>query len=136
MEMSAVAEVDYGVLLKEKQPRVIRTEEQNESYIKQLEELCEKPDMSPEERELADLLTLLIESFEEEHYSLTPTDPLQIIRELMDAHGLRQKDLVDVFGTTSLVSEVLRGKRPLSLLHVKRLSKKFAVSPQVFISAG
>jgi len=129
--MSAVA--DYGTLLQEKQPRVIRSEEQNERYIEYLEELCANEKPTPQERDLADLLTVLIEDYEEKHYGLTPTNPIQIIRELMEARGLKQKDMTDVFGPTSLVSQVLNGKRPLSLTHVKRLSKKFNVSPEVFI---
>lgn len=50
----------------------------------------------------------------------------------MEAHNLRQKDLLDVFGTESIVSEVLRGKRELTKQHIRRLSKKFHVSPAVF----
>ncbi len=50
----------------------------------------------------------------------------------MEAHGLRQKDLVDVFGTESIASEVLHGKRELTKEHIKRLSARFGVSPAVF----
>jgi HTH-type transcriptional regulator/antitoxin HigA len=50
----------------------------------------------------------------------------------MDQHGLKQKDLVDVFGTASIVSEVLSGKRELNKEHIKRLSDRFHVSPELF----
>src|SRR5215467_6557624 len=52
-----------------------------------------------EEKRLAELLTFLIEDFEEKHYALLPAEPLEILRHLMDANGLRQMDLLDVFGT-------------------------------------
>ena len=50
----------------------------------------------------------------------------------MDQHSLRQKDLADVFGTPSIVSEVLNGKRELNKDHIKRLAARFNVSPEVF----
>ena len=50
----------------------------------------------------------------------------------MDQHGLKQKDLVDVFGTPSIVSEVMSGKRELNKDQIKRLSERFHVSPELF----
>jgi HTH-type transcriptional regulator/antitoxin HigA len=50
----------------------------------------------------------------------------------MEEHNLRQKDLVDVFGTESIVSDVLNGKRELNKEHIRRLSERFKVSPAVF----
>ena len=54
-------------------------------------------------------------------------------RRLMEANDLKQKDLVDVFGTPSIVSEVLNGKRGLTIEHIKKLSRRFHVSPEVFL---
>jgi len=82
---------------------------------------------------LADLLTLLIEDFEEKHYALKPADPVTVIEELMAANGLKQKDLLDVFSTPSIVSEVLHGKRQLTTEHIRRLSRRFHVSAEIFI---
>jgi HTH-type transcriptional regulator/antitoxin HigA len=50
----------------------------------------------------------------------------------MEEHQLRQKDLAEVFGTESIVSDVLNGKRELNKDHIKRLSERFHVSPEVF----
>jgi HTH-type transcriptional regulator/antitoxin HigA len=122
----------YGDLLSLTLPHVIHTEAENEHYIAQLEELDDRGNITPEERELSDLLTLLIENFEEKHYGLTPATPAEIVRELMEAHGLKQIDLVDVFGSPSVVSEVLNGKRELSKTHISRLSERFHVSPEIF----
>jgi HTH-type transcriptional regulator/antitoxin HigA len=85
----------------------------------------------------------LIEDFEDRHYWLPRTKPLEVLQFLIDQHGLLQKDLADVFGTPSIVSEVLSGKsafctpdasaeRELNKDHIKRLSRRFHVSPELF----
>jgi HTH-type transcriptional regulator/antitoxin HigA len=78
------------------------------------------------------LLTLLIEDFEGKHYALPKASPIETIMFLMDQNGLKQKDLMDVFGTPSIVSEVLSGKRELNKDHIRRLSERFHVSPELF----
>jgi len=88
--------------------------------------------MSAAERRLADLLTLLIEDFEDKHYALKVASPIEVLNELMLANNLKQKDLVDVFGTPSITSEVLSGKRKLNTQHIRKLSRRFRVSPEVF----
>ena len=123
----------YSALLKKFPPQIIRSEAQNEAYTHVLYELDERcATLSTEERDLADLLTLLIESFEEQHYALPKSSPRGAIEFLMDQHGLKQKDLVDVFGSASIVSEVLSGKRELNKKHIRRLSERFRVSPEIF----
>jgi HTH-type transcriptional regulator/antitoxin HigA len=133
--MSATAvRSEYAALLANALPAVIRSEAENERCIRALEELDRKGSrMSAAERRLAELLTLLIENFEEKHYSLEPADPVTVIEELMSANGLRQKNLVDIFGTPSIVSEVLHGKRKLTTEHIRRLSRRFHVPADVFI---
>jgi HTH-type transcriptional regulator/antitoxin HigA len=123
----------YAELLAKVPPRVIHTEEENEDYTAALYELEQNhTDLAPEERDLADLLTLLIEDFEEKHYQLPKAAPLEVVSFLMDQHGLKQKDLVDVFGTPSIVSEILSGKRELNKDHIARMSERFHVSPALF----
>ena len=74
----------------------------------------QKRSLTREEKELADLLTLLIENFEERRYQLPRATPRQALSFLMEQHALRQKDLLDIFGARSVVSEVLNGKRELT----------------------
>jgi HTH-type transcriptional regulator / antitoxin HigA len=132
MSALAVSPV-YAALLARIPPRVIRSEEQNEGYIQALYELEQRHDRwSPEEADLADLLTLLIEAYEDGHYQLARSSPIEMVTFLMDQHGLRQKDLIDVFGTPSIVSEVINGKRELSKEHIRRLSERFHVSAELF----
>ncbi len=132
--MSATAaRSEYASLLTSTLPAVIRSQAENERHIAMLEELDRKGSrMSAAERRMAELLTLLIEDFEEKHYALKAASPIEILHELMLANHLRQKDLLDIFGTPSIASEVLSGKRRLNTEHIRKLSRRFRVSPEVF----
>ena len=124
---------EYGALLRRIPPKVVHTEKENDAYAEVLYNLDRRSKtLRPAEKQLAELLTLLIEDFEERRYQLPHATPLEVLRFLMDQHGLKQKDLVDVFGTPSIVSEVLSGKRELNKDHIKRLSERFQVSPELF----
>ena len=134
--MSTMAEItdtrEYAELLGEALPHVIHTEVENARCMELLEGLLRKKSRSREEKRLAELLTLLIEEFEEKAYPIPPAGPVDVLRHLMDANGLRQVDLLDVFGTASVVSEVLKGKRELSKAHIAKLSERFRISPALF----
>ena len=135
-KMSVVAEIqnqqEYAELLSQVLPHVIHTEKENERCTVALANLLEKAKRTPEEHQIIELLTLLIEDFEEKHYSLKPAKPLDILRHLMDSNDLRQVDLIDSFGTASIASEVLNGKRSLAKSHIEKLSERFHVSPELF----
>lgn len=124
---------EYSALLRKFPPKAIRTEEENEAYSEILYQLDRRSrSLTHAEKELAELLTLLIEDFEEKHYRLPHAKPIEVLQFLMEQHALKQKDLVEVFGTPSVVSEVLNGKRELNKDHIKRLSARFHVSPELF----
>jgi len=129
--MSALA-TDYGSLLSETKPEVIHDEGQNDMFVARLEELTSKQVVTPAEEKLIELLTVLIENFEAQYYPVQGSGPLDVIRHLMEENHLRQKDLVDVFGTESIVSDVLNGKRDLAKDHIRKLSGRFGVSPALF----
>ena len=113
-------------------PKVITSEAQNERYIAVLLELEKKERLSAKEREFAELLTVLIEAYEDERYPIRAASPVEVLAELMEANNLKQKDLAPLLGSESVVSEVLRGKRELNKHHIQRLSERFNVSPAVF----
>jgi HTH-type transcriptional regulator/antitoxin HigA len=124
---------EYSALLTKVPPKVIRTEKENEAYTEILYDLDRRSKtLTAAEREFADLLVLLIEDFEDKRYRLPRSKPLAVLAFLMEQHELRQKDLVGVFGTPSIVSEVLNGKRELNKDHIKRLSDRFHISPELF----
>lgn len=132
---TASAMGDYRDLVAEAQPRVIHDEGENDKYIQILEQLDRRWDrLTAAERTLHELLTLLIETFEEKQYELRKATPVEAVTELMAANGLKQKDLVgSVFETTSVVSAVLGGKRQLTVDHIRRLAERFGVSAELFV---
>ncbi|MGB9122537.1 MAG: transcriptional regulator [Candidatus Angelobacter sp.] len=133
MTALAVKTPEYARLLAQTLPSVIHTEDENERFIATLEKLERRSrNWSPAEAKLAELLTLLIENFEDQNYKLKAATPTEVLCELMESNGLKQKDLVDVFGAESTVSAVLNEKREMTREHIKRLSRRFHVSPEVF----
>jgi len=124
---------EYARLLSNTLPSVIHSEAQNEEYLEQVAVLLRREEtLTNAEKEFVRLLTLLIEDFEEKNYALPKAGPLEVIAFLMDQHGLKQKDLTTVFGTRSITSEVLSGKRELNKEQIRRLSERFHVSPELF----
>lgn len=126
----------YGKLLTEALPGVIETEEENERALAIVWELMKKGEnnLSPEEDRLFRLLTRLIEDYEDKTYPMGDSaTPLDTLKSLISEHDLKQKDLVEVFGTQSVVSEVLNGKRGISKTHARRLADRFHVPGDLFI---
>lgn len=126
-------EKTYGQLLRRTLPHVIRTEEEHDRLANELFRLDEREDPSVEERELAELLTVLIDDYEERRYPIRKAEPRQMLRHLMEARGLTQKDLWKVFGSKGNTSEVFHGKRAVSKAQAKRLATFFRVSADLFI---
>jgi HTH-type transcriptional regulator / antitoxin HigA len=113
-------------------PTPITSERQHEEYLSVLDKLTSKDNPTDEEEKYAEVLMTLIEAYEEEHHSIPDASPVEVLRMLMEANDLRQKDLVPIFGSESIVSEVLHGKRGLNKTHIEKLSKRFQVSPAAF----
>lgn len=90
--------------------------------------------LSPGEEMYLLALADLIETYENVHVYIPPLSGVELLRFLMDEHGLQQKDLTPLFGTASIVSEVLSGKRPLAFSHLKRLSQRFGLPVDAFIA--
>jgi HTH-type transcriptional regulator/antitoxin HigA len=131
-KMTATAALEKDTLNGIGAPKVITSEAQNERYIAALLALEKKSRLTVVERAYAELLTLLIETYEEEAYSMPDVPPVDILRELMEANNLKQKDLASLLGSESIVSEVLSGRRELNKHHIQKLSERFKVSPALF----
>ena len=113
-------------------PAPIASERQHREYLSVLDRLASIENPTSEEEKYAEVLIALIDAYEEEHHPIPDASPVDVLRALMEAHDLRQKDLAPIFGTESIVSEVLRKKRDLNKTHIERLSHRFHVSPAVF----
>jgi len=113
---------------------VIRTEEGYDYAIEQIEKPLKKGDrISAEEEHLLDLLSTLVEKYEDEHYPIEPAAPHEILQNLMEARDLRQKDIVHLFGSSGRVSEAINGLRPISKIQAKALAEFFHVSTDLFL---
>lgn len=124
----------YGRLLSKALPSIIRTEEANERALLLVEKLFAKGDsVTFEENTLLELLVKLIADFEEEFYPIQDASPREVLIEIMDARGLKQKDLIEVFGSKSRVSEAISGKREISRTQAKALAGFLKVSAELFI---
>ena len=127
----------YGMLLMQTLPSVISSDEELERLTEEVDRLMTKGikqgELSPEEEKLLDLLSYLIESYEDEHYSMPEVAPNEVLKFLMEDRELKQKDLVHIFGSTGITSEVVNGKRAISKAQAKKLAGYFKVSVELFI---
>lgn len=126
----------YGELLVHTLPAAITTEEENEKALAIVEKIIDKGEdnISPEEYRLLDLLARLIEDYEDQAYPMGDiATPLDTLKALIFEHELKQADLLDVFGSQSVVSEVLNGKRKINANQAKRLAARFRLTADLFI---
>ncbi len=115
-------------------PHVIHNEAELEVYTDALFQLTALESPSSSEVEAIDLLTLLVERYEQEHYSIPKADPVSIVRFLIEQQNLTQRDLIPQFGSESAVSMFMRRQRNLSLEQVRKLSIRFKLPADIFIS--
>lgn len=124
----------YARLLAKTLPTVIKTEEENDRMLAEIEKLMDKGGrMTPEELALLELMTQLVETFEEEAYPIEDAPPHRLLQHLMEANDLTQADLLPVLGGRGRISEIVNGKRTISKANAKKLAKFFHVSPELFI---
>ncbi len=134
MASAVLDKTTYGQLLKQSLPRLIRTQAENELYVNKIEKLLALGNnIKREEAELLQLLTLIVERFEEERYALNAAGPADVLRELMDARGLKQSELAAILGSKGVTSELLHGKREISKAQARRLARFFNVRAALFL---
>jgi HTH-type transcriptional regulator / antitoxin HigA len=112
--------------------RPIRTKRDYEAALKQAEALWNARAGSADADRL-EVLTLLIQSYESEHYPIADPEPVDFLLHVMDARGLTRKDLEPFIGSRARVAEVLNRVRPLSLEMIRRLSSGLDIPADVLI---
>lgn len=125
----------YARLLAQRLPTVVRTEKDNEEMLAAIWDLMKKGEdkLSAEELALLELMSVLVERFEEEHYPIPDSPPHRILQHLMEARDTKQADLVPILGGRGRVSELVNGKRAISKTQAKALAIFFHVSAELFI---
>src|SRR5260370_10700454 len=116
-------------------PHVIHNEEELEAYTNALFQLTALEKPSRLEVEAIELLTLLVERYEEAHYPIPSADAVSVVRFLLEQQDLTQRDLISEFGSESAVSMFLAKQRKLTLQQVRKLSKRFKLPADVFIQS-
>jgi len=117
-------------------PRVIHNDAELEAYTDALFQLTALENPTAPEAEAIELLTLLVERYEQAHYHVPAADPAAVVRFLIEQRHLTQRDLIPQFGSESAVSMFLSGKRKLTLAQVQRLSARFNLPADVFLAKG
>ncbi|HVH45449.1 MAG TPA: transcriptional regulator [Labilithrix sp.] len=113
--------------------RLIRTDSDYEEALAEIQRLWEaKPGTSDEAK--LELLAMLVHNYERSRDPLPPLDPVEAIKFRMEQQGLSRKDLLPIFGTTARVSEILGGKRALTLDMIRKLHYGFAIPLESLIA--
>lgn len=88
--------------------------------------------LNQEQLSYIDTLSVLLDEYDRKEESITDIHGIDLLKVLMKQKGLRQKELVSIFKTESIVSEVLSGQRNLTVEHIRKLADYFKVSPSAF----
>jgi len=112
--------------------KLIKTESDYNKALARLEEIFDSPKGSVEGDEL-EILGILIEKYEDEHYPIGPADPIEAIKFRMEQMGMKQKDLAEIIGYKSRVSEILNKKRKLTLEMIRKLSSGLKIPTEILI---
>ena len=122
----------YGRLCAVLVPKIIDNDREFDRMVERMEELDRKKNPTPEEEALSALLARLIEDYDERSTVLADVPPYKVVLHLMEQRGLRQADLLPVFGSRSVASDALSGKREFSKSHIRKLAEFFHLSPAAF----
>jgi HTH-type transcriptional regulator/antitoxin HigA len=110
----------------------IRNEKDYQNALKRLEDIFDAKKGSQEGDEL-EILSILIDRYENEHFPIELPDPIEAIKFRMEQMGMKQKDLAEVVGFKSRVSEILNKKRKLTLDMIRKLNKTLRIPTEVLV---
>ncbi|TAE59785.1 MAG: transcriptional regulator [Nostocales cyanobacterium] len=125
----------YIELLKSFPPRPITSEEEFLATQKVINFLIDKGELTPDEEDYLDVLGTLVYEYEEKHNTIPDIYGVELLQAFMDEFNVQQNDLVPIFETEAILSEVLRKDRPLTVDHIHKLSEFFHISPATFFES-
>jgi len=111
----------------------IKTDKDYRDALERLEIIFDAP-INSKEGDEAEILSLLIENYENEHYPIDAPDPIEAIKIRMEELNMRQKDLVGIIGGKSRVSEILNRKKKLTVDMIRDLERILQISASVLVS--
>ena len=122
----------YIELLTNFPPRPITSEEELELTQNMIDQLLDQGKLSQDEKDYLNVLGALVYEYEQQQEPIPDIYGVELLKSLIEDNELRQKDLVSIFKTESIVSDILNGKRELTKRHIEELAEFFHVSPAVF----
>lgn len=124
----------YMQLLQAFPPRPITSEEDFAATQAAIDKLLDKPELTPEEEDYLDVLGTLVLHYENQQADMIPDIyGVELLKVLIAERNLKQKDLVPIFKTESIVSDVINGKRQLTTRHIQELAEFFHLPVAVFL---
>lgn len=127
------ADERYLDLVRQFPPRPIRDDRERDEALALIDRVLDRPELTESERDYLAVLGRMVEDYEHEHSTLPGASGVDVLRHLMEENHLTQRDLAPLFGGKSVISEVLGGKRRLSLNHIRALSAYFGLPADAFI---
>ncbi|MEO0014007.1 MAG: hypothetical protein RLZZ535_2396 [Cyanobacteriota bacterium] len=126
----------YIQLLQKFPPRTITNDQQLEATQEVIDSLLDRAELTPEESDYLNVLGTLVFDYEQKNETIADIYGVELLKVLIAERNLRQKDLLPVFKTESIVSDILNGKRQLTVRHIQELAQFFNLSPAVFLPEG
>jgi HTH-type transcriptional regulator / antitoxin HigA len=123
----------YGQLVAEVMPKVIETEDEYEQFLAVAERLTFKQKQTPEESSLYDLVTMLVEAYEVQHYEIEKSPPVEVLQHIIESSGIDVADLADIFGSSEVTIQILEGQKLIDTKQAQALANRFKLSPQIFL---
>jgi len=130
--MTPGSDDEYARLIAELPPRPIRTADEARVVEARIAELMGLEVLSDAQKDYLDVLSDQVSDWEDSNEEIPDVSGVELVRFLLEEQGLRQKDLISIFSTESIASEVLSGRRELQRKHIEALSNFFKVSPSAF----
>jgi HTH-type transcriptional regulator / antitoxin HigA len=125
----------YSQLVAEVTPKVIETEDEYEQFLAVAERLTFKQLQTPEESALYDLVTMLVETYEAQHYPIDRSSPVEVLEHIIESSGIDRSDLAEIFGSIEAVDRVLAGRELITPTQADTLARRFKLSPGIFLNA-
>ena len=124
----------YLELLIQFPPKSIGSETDLQATQAVIDRLLDAKSLTSEEKDYLNLLGMLVYEYEEKHVTIPDLQGVELLKALIEELDLKQKDLVPIFKTESIVSAVLSGQRQFTVEHIEKLAAFFHVSPAVFLT--
>jgi HTH-type transcriptional regulator / antitoxin HigA len=133
MRLIAIRNLRHEVFRYPDAKATIETEDEYEQFLVVAERLTFKQDQTPEESALYDLVTMLVETYETEHYTIDKSSPAEVLQHIIESSGIDPTELVNIFGSSEAVTEVLAGTKTIDPDWAQALADQFKLSPSIFL---